>query len=295
LGDYSYIDILINLVLAIIMFGIGLALTIVDFRNTFLHPRSLFSALMIQLFIVPAIAFLIAALSELDNEVKVGIVIVSVCASGASSNLITHLFKGNVALAISMTTINSLITLVSVPLVVNLALRVFLGRQEEIHLPFGETVLQIFIVTILPAGAGILVRRYKEKLAKSFEQPLKIILPVLLGTVFTVKIFLGENIGGTGITWMETLTLLLPLLILNIAAMSAGFFGGRIIKLPFRDQFTIAIEVGLHNTALALLISATILNNSNMEKPALVYAMFSFFSAIGYILLIKWLFEKKQG
>jgi BASS family bile acid:Na+ symporter len=294
MGDYSYIDILINAALAIIMLGIGLSLTLVDFKNIFVHPRSLITALSVQLLIIPAIAFGIAALSGLPPDMKVGIVIVSVCASGASSNLITHLFKGNVALAISMTTINSLITLVSVPLMVNLALVAFLGVQKEISLPFGETVIQIFIVTILPASIGILVRKFREKLAKSLERPLKIILPLLLLTVFSIKIFVGESSGGTGISFSETLYLLLPLIVLNIAAMSAGFFSGRLIRLPFRDQFTVSIEVGLHNTALALLISGTILQNADMEKPAVVYAMFSFFTAILFVLLIKWLFGKNK-
>jgi bile acid:Na+ symporter, BASS family len=291
MSSYFYIDILINSVLATIMLGIGLSLTPADFRNIFLHPRSLLSALGIQVFIVPAIAFWIAAVSGLPDEAKVGIVIVSVCASGASSNLITHLLKGNVALAISMTTLNSLITLVSVPLVVNLSLMVFMGRLADIQLPFWETVLKIFLITILPAAMGVLIRRLKESLAKALERPLKFILPLMLAAVFTLKIFLGTEHGGTGISFYETAVLLPFLLLLNVLAMSAGFFGGRILRIPFRDQFTISIEVGLHNTALALLISGAILHNPGMQKPAVVYAMFSFFSAIGFVLLIKWMFR----
>ncbi len=294
MGSYSYIDILINVVLAIIMLGIGLSLTMGDFKNIFLHPRSLFTALGIQVFIVPAIAFTIARLSPLSDEMRVGLVIVSVCASGASSNLITHLFKGNVALAISMTTINSFITLLSVPLIVNLALIVFLGKQQQIALPFWETVFQIFIVTILPASLGVLIRHNKERFAKALEKPLKFVLPLLLGTVFSIKIFLGESSGGTGISLDETLYIFGPMIALNLLAMSAGFFGGKLMHIPFSDQFTISIEVGLHNTALALLISGSILQNNNMEKPAVVYAMFSFFSAILFVLLIKWVFGPKK-
>lgn len=294
MDSYSYIDILINVVLAIIMLGIGLSLTMGDFKNIFLHPRSLFTALGIQVFIVPAIAFTIARMSPLSDEMRVGMVIVSVCASGASSNLVTHLFKGNVALAISMTTINSFITLLSVPLIVNLALIVFMGKQQEITLPFWETVLQIFIVTIIPATIGVFIRHHKEGIAKALEKPLKYILPLMLATVFSIKIFVGESSGGTGISMSETLMIFTPMIILNFLAMAAGFFGGRIMHIPFKDQFTISIEVGLHNTALALLISGAILQNNNMQKPAVVYAMFSFFTAILFVLLIKWIFEKKS-
>jgi bile acid:Na+ symporter, BASS family len=279
-------------VLAIIMLGLGLSLTPRDFRNIFIHPRSLATAIGIQVFIVPSIAFCIAAISGLSDDAKVGIVIVSVCASGASSNLITYLFKGNVALAISMTTINSLITLISVPLVVDLALFTFMGKHAKIELPFWETVFQIFIVTILPASIGIIIRRLKENIAIVLERPLKYILPVMLAAVFTLKIFLGEQSGGTGITFSETIYLFPWLILLNVTAMSAGFFGGRLLRIPFRDQFTTAIEVGLHNTALALLISGSLLDNAGMQKPAVVYAMFSFFSAIAFVALIKWLYKK---
>lgn len=288
----SLIDLLINIVLAVIMLGIGLSLTLNDFKNIFLHPRSLFTALGTQLLVIPAIAFLIAFLSPLSPEMRVGMVIVSLCASGASSNLITHLFKGNVALAISMTTINSLITLISVPLITNLALMTFLDAHRQITLPIGQTMIQIFLITILPASAGVWIRHHAEAVAKGLEKPLKIILPVMLATVFTLKIFLGEGSGGTGISMKEALLIFGPMITLNILAMTAGIVCGRILRLPFRDQYTISIEVGLHNTALALLITGTILQNNNMQKPALVYATFSFFTAILFVMLVRTLFKK---
>ncbi|HNW90910.1 MAG TPA: bile acid:sodium symporter family protein [Bacteroidales bacterium] len=291
---YNYVDIAINVVLMLIMLGIGLSLTVKDFKNIFLHPKSLATALSVQLFIVPLIAFGIAYISDLPDEVKVGIVIISLCASGASSNLITHLFKGNVALAISMTTINSFITLISIPLYANLALNVFLGFETKIQLPVFETILQIFVITIIPASIGVFIRRKKENIALKLERPLKIILPAMLGFIFTVKIFVGEASGGTGITLSETLHLLPYLLLLNFLAMALGFFVARKTGLPFADQFTISIEVGLHNTALALLISGTILNISAMEKPAIVYAMFSFFTAIIFVLVIKKVFKNTK-
>lgn len=293
--EFLNIDVLINCVLAIIMFGLGLTLTIKDFKNIFAHPGSLITALFVQLFIVPAIAFLLASWFDMPDEAKVGMVIVSICASGASSNLITHLFKGNVALAISMTTINSLITLISIPLIANFALSVFMGKQELIQLPVFDTLIRIFSVTIVPAFIGIIIRIVNQRIAKVFDFPLRIILPLLLCLVFTIKIFWGEESGGTGITFNEVVALLPALLLLNVFAMVSGFIAGKIIKLPFADSYTISIEVGLHNTSLALLISGTILHNAGMEKPAVVYAMFSFFTAILFVLIIKRFFKKTES
>ncbi|MBI5542042.1 MAG: bile acid:sodium symporter family protein [Bacteroidia bacterium] len=287
MGEYSFVDILVNAVLAIIMLGVGLSLTINDFKQIIVFPKSIITALTIQLFLVPAIAFLIAYLSNLSPEQKVGIVLVSTCASGASSNLITHLVRGNVALAITMTSLNSVISILTLPVIVSLAIFFFLEIDTEISLPFGETILQIFLVTIVPAFIGIVIRRFNAVFATKMEKPLKIILPLILFLVFAIKIFAGKSQGGSGITIYETLYIFPFVLLLNILAMSAGFYFSKLLKLEFRNQFTIAIEVGLHNTALALLVAGTILKTPEMEMPALVYSMFSFFTAILFVYVVK--------
>jgi bile acid:Na+ symporter, BASS family len=287
MADYNLVDILVNLVLAIIMLGLGLSLTIQDFKYILFRPKAILTCLSIQIFIIPALAYLIATLSNLSSEQKVGIVLISTCASGASSNLITHLVRGNVALAISMTTLNSFITLLSLPFIVSMSLLLFLGKESQISLPYFETILQIFLVTIVPASIGIYLRNIFTRFADSMEKPLKIILPVLLGFVFTFKIFGRESHGGSGITFSEVLNIFPFVLLLNIFAMMAGYYVSKMMRLNFRNQFTVAIEVGLHNTALALLVAGTILQSPEMEKPALVYAMFTFFSAILFIYIVK--------
>lgn len=294
IGETSVVDLSINLVLALIMLGLGLSLTFQDFKNLFRHPKSLFTALGIQLLVVPAIAFLLAVISGQNDSVKVGIVLVSLCASGASSNLITHLFKGNVALAISMTSINSFITLATIPLLTSLAMNFFIGKDASFQLPVWHTVAQIFLVTIVPAIIGILVKRRFPNFAGALEKPLKYILTLLLALVFTVKIFFGESSGGTGITFAEVMQLLPYLLSLNVLAMLVGFFISGAFKLPFADRYTVSIEVSLHNTALALLIGGNILHNPEIEKPAVVYAMFSFFTAVIFVYFIKRFFSKRS-
>jgi bile acid:Na+ symporter, BASS family len=287
MAGYHFVDILVNVVLAIIMFGLGLSLTLHDFKQILVTPRAIITCLSVQIFLIPLIAYFIALLSGLSPEQKVGIVLISACASGASSNLITHLVRGNVALSISMTSLNSFITLITLPFIVSLALHLFLGKESEITLPVAETIIQIFLVTIVPAAFGIYIRNKYTRFAISMERPLKFILPLILGVVFTLKIFNGENHGGTGITFLETINLFPYVLLLNALAMVVGFFIAKLMRLSFRNQYTISIEVGLHNTALALLVAGSILQIPEMEKPALVYAMFTFFSAILFIYVIK--------
>lgn len=288
---YNLSDLMVTSALAIIMMGIGLSLTFADFKNIFLYPKALIVALSVQLAIIPSIAFLIASISGLSDGTKVGIVIISACASGASSNLITHLFKGNVALAISMTTINSLITVLWVPFIVDLSLLAFMGRTAGISLDFWETAFQIFAIILIPATIGMVIRAIKPWIAIKLETPLKYILPLILASVFSIKLFGGEKIGGTEITLAEGWEILPWCLMLNILAILSGFFIARMLKLNFKNQFTVSIEVGLHNTTLALLIAGTILKIPEMEKPAVIYAMFSFFTAVISVYILKKLYR----
>ena len=284
---FHTVDLLVNAVLAFIMLGVGLSLTIKDFKNILVYPKSIITGLVIQIFVIPIIAYLIASISGLCPEQKVGIVLISTCASGASSNLITHLVKGNVALAISMTAINSFITLITLPFIVSMAMLIFLEKETHITLPIAGTIFQIFFVTIVPSLIGVFIRKTSTRFAIGMEKPLKIILPLILCLVFAYKIFGSENHGGSGISFHETINLFPFVLILNVFAMLAGFFISKLVKLDFRNQFTLAIEVGLHNTALALIVAGTIIRCPQMEKPALVYAMFTFFSAFLFIYFIK--------
>lgn len=288
---YNLSDVMITAALAIIMMGIGLSLTFADFKNIFLHPKPLIVALSVQLVIIPTIAFIIAAISGLSEGAKVGIVIISACASGASSNLITHLFKGNVALAISMTTINSLLTVFWVPFIVWLSLMAFIGTTTLISLDFWETAFQIFAVILIPAALGMLIRALKPIFAIKLENPLKYLLPLILASVFTIKFFGSQKIGGTNITFSEGWEILPWCLLLNILAILSGFYIARLLKLSFANQYTVSIEVGLHNTTLALLIAGTVLKIPEMEKPAIIYAMFSFFTAVLSVYLFKKLFK----
>lgn len=285
--DAQIVNILIKSALAIIMLGVGLSLTAKDFKNIIIFPKALIIGLSAQMLVMPILAFFIAWFSPLPLELKVGIVIVSVCPGGASSNLITHLLRGRVALSISMTTMNSVITLVSIPFIVNLALVGFLGEGTAIKLPFWETVAQIFLITILPASLGVLIRAIHADFAKKTERPLKFILPIILASVFAIKFFAGKQSGGSGITTEDIFGIMPYVLSLNIIGMILGFAIAKFLRLGKLNQLTIAIEVGLQNTALALLVAGTLLQKPTMEKPALVYAMFTFFTTILFGIIFK--------
>jgi BASS family bile acid:Na+ symporter len=287
LAHYAFIDILISLVLAFIMFGVGLSLTSTAFKNVFFYPKALVSGLSSQIIVLPIISFAITYFSTLPLPYKVGLIILSSCPGGTVSGFLTYFFKGNAALSITFTSINSFITLFTIPFIVNISLGFYYGQTTDIHLSYIETIIQIFSVTILPAIFGVIVRSLRPAFAIKAQRPLKLILLVALGVVFVIKFFAAENSGGSGVTFKEVTTILPYALLLNALSMLWGYRFGRLNKLGERNSYTIGIEAAVQNTTLAFLVAGTLLHNQEMVKPSLIYALFSFWTAIFYTYLIK--------
>ncbi len=262
--------------LAIITLGMGLSLTDKDFRNIFIQPKAVIIGLCCQMLLLPFIAWLIARTIHIDPMFKVGLMIIAACPGGATSNLITYLLRGNVALSISMTALNSLLTLITIPLVVQLSLEAFIHEGAAIHLQVGETILKVFLITILPAFAGTRIRKNYPELSASLERPLRLILPMLLLLIYAGVIFIDQGAGGA--TRADFIRIFPYTLLLNILAMVAGFLVARLLRLRVINQFTISIEVGLQNSALAIFVAATLLNSNEMALVPVVYGSFSFFS-----------------
>jgi len=291
--SFTLIDILISIVLAAIMFGLGLSLSANNFKNIALHPKSFFVGLSSQMIGLPIIAFLLLYFSNLPDAFKVGIMILAACPGGTTSGFVTFLFKGNVALSISLTAINSFLTIFSIPIIVNMALRYYMNQQVELHLPIVNSVIQIFGLTILPAILGVGVRTFKPIIALLLQNKIKYILIILLAIVYSIKFFAGKQFGGSGISSSDVWIIIPYAFIFNVVCFVFSISLGKYTKLSIRDAFTIAIEVSLHNTTLALLIAGTLLKNQDMVKPALIYSMFSFWSAVIFGLITKWFYKEK--
>jgi BASS family bile acid:Na+ symporter len=287
LSSYTLIDILLSLTLAFIMLGVGLSLTTASFKNLFLFPRPLVIGLTSQIIVLPVIAFLISYFSNMPLPYKVGLIILAACPGGTTSGLLTYYFKGNVALSITFTSINSIITLFTIPFIVNLSLLHFYGKSTIIQLSYLETIIQIFVITIIPASIGVFIRTHKPEFAIKAQRPVKVLLTIALAIVFIILFFAGNAKGGTGITFDEVLSILPYALLLNALCMAWGFLLGLLTKLGISNSYTIGIEASVHNTTLAFLVAGTLLHNPEMEKPALIYAMFSFWTAILYSGIIK--------
>lgn len=279
-------DYFLPVTLAIITMGMGLSLTDRDFKNIFVQPKAVIIGLCCQMILLPVIAFMIARFIPMDPVYKVGLMIIAACPGGATSNLITYLLRGNVALSISMTAMNSLMTLITIPLIVHFSLEAFIHENTAIRLNVGETIVKVFLITIVPALLGTRIRkRYPDK-AIRLERPLRVLLPLLLLVVYAGVIFIDQGTGSASRS--DFLKIFPDTLLLNVLAMVSGFLVARILRLRVINQFTISIEVGLQNSALAIFVAATLLKSNDMALVPVVYGSFSFFST----LLFGWSVKK---
>ena len=294
------INLLLNVVLGMIMFGLGLSLKKHDFKVLFDQPKPLALGLFSQMILLPLLAYFIVTNAVLPVEFKVGLMILSVCPGGITSNLVSYFVKGNVALSVSLTVSNAVLSLISIPLLVNVFLWWLMPDSDSgfISLPLFETFVAIFLVTLLPAVLGMLVRTVVGKKIIEIQKIINVVLPILLLFVFAIKFLAKEDHGGTSMSTREIIQLTPYVIAFNVLSMLMGFLIGVPFRLSFKNRITMAIEVGLHNTALGLLIASQLLQNTEMEKPALVYALYSFVVTFGVSwLLIRFRLHrlKKRG
>ena len=296
MGANLNINYLLNIVLALIMFGLGLGLTRNDFKQLFDQPKSLGIGLFSQMVLLPVFAAWLVSNSNLSPEQQVGIMILSVCPGGITSNLVSYFVRGNVALAVSLTVCNAFLSLFTIPFLVNVFLTWLIpaggASLAIIELPFWDTMFDIFVVTIIPAGLGMAVRAKLGNNVYRLSKTVNAVLPILLLLVFAAKFLAKPDHGGTQTSFKDIAELTPYAIILNAGSMFLGFLAGLPFRLSFQNRITIAIEVGLHNTALALLIAGEKLNQPLMEKPALVYALYSFLVTFGIAYLMARLQER---
>lgn len=274
-------------VLALIMFNLGLSLRVSDFKRILKEPKQLFIGLISQIIILPLVAFGIASISGLSNELKIGIMLIAACPGGAVSNLITYYLKGSVSLSVSLTTVNSVIILFSLPAIVWFSLSHFMDETEIISMSVNETILKIFVMILIPTGLGMFLRHRQRLTAYKIEQIMKYLSVVLLAVVYSIVIF--EKNGGSRTPISEYLSIAPWVFALNILGMLTGFWMARFNGLNISKQITLSVEVGIQNSALAITIasSAAFLGNHEMAVPAVVYGMFTFFSAVVFGLIVR--------
>ncbi|MBE9069395.1 bile acid:sodium symporter [Leptolyngbya cf. ectocarpi LEGE 11479] len=261
------------LALFIIMLGMGLGLTIADFKRILVEPKAVILGLVAQLMVLPLVGLLLASIFPLSAELAVGVMILAACPGGPTSNLITYLAKGNVALSITLTAISSVITVFTIPLVVNLAMEIFMGADAALQLPLVTTVVQIAVITLIPVSLGMVLHNKVPRFAARVEPWVKWLSLFFLGLII-VGLLVKERANVAGFFWQAggvTFALMTITMVLGYAIATLA-------KLDSRSATAITVEVGIQNGTLAIAIAsaATFLNNPTMAIPAAIYSLLMF-------------------
>ncbi len=267
--DSVLVTVGLPLALAIIMFGLGLDLTIDDFRRVGRQPRAVAVALACQLLLLPAICFALVVVLDLPALLGIGLLLLAASPGGTSANLFSHLFHGDVALNITLTAINSVVALFTLPVVTGLAIGYY-GRGEDVSLPFVE-VVQVFAIVLVPVMIGMLVRDRAAGFAARMDRPVRIgsavILAVLvLGILLDQREHLGEYLADVG----------LAAALFCAISLVVGYAVPRAAGISDRQSIACSMEIGVHNATLAIFVAVEVLDSTEISVPAAVYSLFMF-------------------
>ena len=270
-------------ILTLLMFDLGLTLQPRDFVFIVRKPRAAIVGLFGQLIMLPLIAYAIASLFSLPPIFFIGVMLIACCPGGSSSNIFSKLAKGDVALSVSLTALSSIITLVTVPAIMQWV-TVYVGASQGIKLPVVNLLMQNVFTMLAPIVLGILCRKYYSNVAMKMDRVLsKIAFPalMLLAGIFFVQHY------DTITTHFSVLGMCVGLLLLTAVALSG--VGSRCMRLNNKERRTIVIEVGMQNAAQAIAVASSpfVFNDGRIAIPAIIYALLMNVVLLTYVSIIK--------
>lgn len=275
---------LLPIALGVIMLGLGLSLTIADFTRVVRYPKAIIVGLTIQMLVLTTVCFVITILFKLPPELAVGMMLLAAAPGGATANIYSHLAHGDVALNITLTAINSLLSLLALPFIVSFSLQYFMGADQYVPPPF-KKIIEVGLIILVPVVIGMVVRHRFTTFADKAEKPIRI---------FSVLLLAGLVVASLAQQWQvlvqHAAQVGLACIVFNIVSMAIGYRVPLALKLPEKQAIAIAMEIGIHNGTLAIFIALTILNNGTMSIPAAIYSLIMFVTASLFAL---WLIKRR--
>lgn len=266
--------------LGVIMFGLGLDLTPGDFARIGKRPKAVALALACQLLLLPAVCFGLVLLFRLPPVLAVGMMLLAASPGGTTANLYSHLFRGDVALNISLTAINSVIAVLTLPVIVNLSIAWFQPGDMTVGLQLKKTI-EVFMIVLAPVGLGMLVRGFKPGFARAMDKPVRLASVVILTLVIA-----GAVVSNFAVLKDDFIALAGIVVSFCVLSLGIGFIVPRLFRINREQAIASAFEVGLHNATLAIVIAESVLAVPDMSLPAAVYGVLMFPLAAVFGLLI---------
>lgn len=280
MSDSLLVPRLLVVALALVMFGLGLSLTVQDFTRLLKHPRAVAVALLLQVVVLPAFCFLLIVAFDVPPLFAVGMMLLAASPGGISANLFSHLFGGNVAMNISLTAINTVLSIVTLPLISNWAINHFAKTGQVVPLQLGK-VVEVIVIVLVPVLIGMGVHRWKRTFAMRAEKPMKIFSALVLAVV---------AVGALAKEWSslaDHFAVIGPVVVaFNVLSLLAGYYLSRAMGLDKPMATAICFEIGIHNSTLAIFIALAVLNNLPLALPAAMYSISMYFTATLFGLLV---------
>lgn len=230
--------------LSLIMFSMGLTLSVEDFKRALSMPKLIISGLLLQYTIMPLTALAVAMLFQLDSALSIGLILLGACPGGTASNVITYLARGNVALSISLTSISTLLAILLTPLIT------LLLADAAINVPAGKMLLSILTMVILPVGFGLGLNHYFSQRIKTIEA----YLPLVAVTAIVIIIAIITALNVSQLSQLG-ISLLLAVALHNLFGLFAGYSSAKLLGYSSKECRTLAIEVGMQNSGLAVALA----------------------------------------
>ena len=266
-------NVFLPLALGAIMLGLGLSLTLADFTRVVRYPKAVVVGLSVQMLLLTSVGFLVARLFGLPPELAVGLMLLAASPGGATANIYSHLARGDVALNITLTAINSLLSLVALPFIVSVALQHFMASDQYVPPPVRK-VVEVGVIILGPVAIGMFLRHRWPGFAARMEKPIRAFSVLLLAALVVAAVVqewktLATYFAGVGGAC----------LLFNLLSMGVGYAVPLAAKLPERQAVAIAMEIGIHNGTLAIFIALNVLGNSTMAVPPAIYSLIMFVTA----------------
>ncbi len=269
------------LCLAIIMFSLGLGLTINDFLRVIKYPKNFLVGFICQVILLPIIAFILINLITLTPEIALGVMIIAAAPGGVTSNVLTKFANGDVALSVSLTAIVSLISIATVPFIVFYSAN-FLEIEILKEIAMDSIAIKMFFVVTAPVLLGMIIRKFKQDLVIAYESLFQKISIILFLIVFTA-IWVEE--WGEIMSFIKTAGLIS--IILNITMIIIGFYVAKFLVSGIAQRKSISLECGLQNGTLAVYVAVQLFDQKVYLVPSAAYVLVMFVTSIFFVLLVR--------
>jgi BASS family bile acid:Na+ symporter len=274
------IAIVLPVALGVIMFGLGLSLSVEDFRRVIVFPRAVTVALICQTVVLPAVCLGIAHAFALPPALAVGLMLLAASPGGPAANLYSHLARGDVALNITLTAVNGVLSLITLPVILGFALQHFLDSDQAIPLQLSK-VISVIALVLAPVAVGMVVRTRWPEIANRFDRPVRRASTAFLVLAIAAAVF---NERANVVTYVQQVGV--AALAFNLVSLLVGYFVPRLFRIERRQAIAIGMEIGIHNAVLAMAIAVNVLGDPTMSIPPAVYAIIALFTAaiFGFIV-----------